>query len=357
MSYHNRVLAAVFVGLALSALFVASTLAAEPAAVTSAQTSESGGGKVHVSPDNFKRAETDFMFRKKVDEGYFGKIRHVREPVSIGNQIVVRMNRDTLYSFGVFDLTQPVTIVKPNSGKRFQSMVVINEDHFIKQVAYDPGEYVLTRDKIGTRYVQVAFRTLVDPANLEDVKAVHAIQDKIITKQSSPGTFETPDWDEASRETVGKGLKLMGSTLTDSKRMFGDIGDVDPVRHLIGTAGGFGGNPERDAIYLNVFPEKNDGKTPYVLKVTDVPVDGFWSVSVYNAEGYFEKNEANTYSFNNVTAKKDADGGITNHFGGDPKQSNYIAITKGWNYTVRLYRPRKEILDGNWTFPQARLAK
>jgi hypothetical protein len=306
-----------------------------------------------VTPDNFNRAETDFMFKRKVDDGYFGKIGHVREPVSIDNQLVIRMNRDTLYSFGVFDLTQPVTIVKPDTGKRFQSMVVINEDHYIKQVAYDPGDYVLTRDKIGTRYVQVAFRTLVDPANPEDVKAVHAIQDKIAVRQTSPGSFEIPDWDEASRKRVGDGLKAMGTTLRDSKRMFGDVGDVDPVRHLIGTAGGFGGNPESDAIYLNVFPAKNDGNTPYVLKVKDVPVDGFWSVSVYNADGFFEKNEANAYSFNNITAKPDRDGSITIHFGGDPKQPNYIPITKGWNYTARLYRPRKAILDGTWKFPEA----
>jgi hypothetical protein len=31
--------------------------------------------------------------------------------------------------------------------------------------------------------------------------------------------------------------------------------------------------------------------------------------------------------------------------------ANCIPITKGWNYIVRLYRPRKEILDGAWTFP------
>ncbi|MBI5363129.1 MAG: DUF1254 domain-containing protein [Planctomycetes bacterium] len=321
--------------------------------LSSTASAQTQGKPVPVNPDNFNRAETDFMFKKKVDDGYFGKIGHVREPVSINNQIVIRMNRDTLYSFGVFDLTQPVTIVKPETGKRFQSMLVINEDHYIKQVAYDPGEYVLSRDKIGTRYVQVAFRTLVNPADPQDVKAVHAIQDKIVARQTSIGRFEIPDWDEATRKRVGDGLKLMGSTLPDSKRMFGDVGDVDPVRHMIGTAAGFGGNPESDAIYLNVNPEKNDGSTPYVLKVKDVPVDGFWSVSVYDADGYFQKNEANAYSFNNLTAKRDADGGVIIHFGGDPKQSNFIPITKGWNYTTRLYRPRQEILDGSWKFPAA----
>lgn len=310
-----------------------------------------------VTPDNYRRAESDFNFKKKVDEGMFGKFGHVREPAPIDKQLVVRVNRDTLFSWGVFDLAEPVTIVKPDTGKRFQSMLVVNEDHYIKLVAYDPGEYVLTREKIGTRYVQVAFRTLVDPGNPEDVKAANAIQDQIVARQSSPGSFEIPDWDAASREKVGNGLKLMGSTLRDSKRMFGDVGDVDPVRHLIGTAAGFGGNPESDAVYVNAFPPKNDGETPYVLKVKEVPVDGFWSVSVYNAEGYFETNAANAYSFNNLTAKKDSDGGITIHFGGEPEQSNYIPITKGWNYTARLYRPRKEILEGTWKFPDAEPVK
>ena len=75
-------------------------------------------------------------------------------------------------------------------------------------------------------------------------------------------------------------------------------------------------------------------------------------MNLYNGDGYFEKNQYDAYSFNNVTAKKDPDGGITIHFGGDPKQSNYLPIRKGWNYTVRLYSPRQEIIDGTWKFPQ-----
>jgi len=310
-----------------------------------------------VTPDNFRRAESDFNFKKKVDEGMFGKFGHVRTPAPIDKQLVVRVNRDTLFSWAVFDLMQPVTIVKPDTGKRFQSMLVVNEDHYVKLIAYEPGEYLLTREKIGTRYVQVAIRTLVDPGNAEDVKAANELQDKIVARQAAPGRFEIPDWDAASLKKVRDGLLLMGSTLPDSKRMFGDVADVDPVRHLIGTAAGFGGNPESDAVYVNAFPAKNDGVTAYVLKVKDVPVDGFWSVSVYNAAGFFEKNAANAYSFNNFTAKKDSDGGVTIHFGGDPKLSNYLPIVKGWNYTARLYRPRKEILDGSWKFPEAQLAK
>jgi len=50
--------------------------------------------------------------------------------------------------------------------------------------------------------------------------------------------------------------------------------EVDPIRHLIGTAAGWGGNPDKDATYLNVTPARNDGVTTYKLGVKDVPVDG-----------------------------------------------------------------------------------
>jgi hypothetical protein len=132
---------------------------------------------------------------------------------------------------------------------------------------------------------------------------------------------------------------------------------VPTNENLIGIAGAFDGNPGREAIYLNLSPENNDGKTPYVVSMKDVPVDALWSVNLYNADGYFEKNDSNAYSFNNITAKKDGDGGVTIHFGGDPKQSNYLPILKGWNYTVRLYLPRKEVLKGSWKFPEKRPVK
>jgi hypothetical protein len=144
---------------------------------------------------------------------------------------------------------------------------------------------------------------------------------------------------------------VLASTMTDASKCFGTKEEVDPIAHLIGAAYGWGGNPAKDATYLNVVPAKNDGKTPYVLTVKDVPVDGFWSISLYNAKGYFQKNEYNAYSINNITGIKNKDGSITIHFGGDPKQSNYLPIMDGWNYIVRLYRPRQEILDGKWKFP------
>ncbi len=126
------------------------------------------------------------------------------------------------------------------------------------------------------------------------------------------------------------------------------------MRHLIGTAAGWGGNPDKDASYLSVTPGKNDGTTVYKLTVGEVPVDAFWSISVYDAKGYFEKNPYDAYTLNNITAKKSADGSVAVQFGGcDGKIPNCLPVMKGWNYTVRLYRPRPEILNGKWKFPEA----
>ena len=53
-----------------------------------------------------------------IELGGFGKFFNIRTPTPVDKQKVIRMNRDTLYSFGVFDLTNPVTIVKPESDGR-----------------------------------------------------------------------------------------------------------------------------------------------------------------------------------------------------------------------------------------------
>lgn len=307
-----------------------------------------------VTVDNFIRAETDMYVASLAKQGGLGKLLHRREPASIDQQTVIRLNRDTFYTSGVFDLDAgPVTITLPDPGRRFMSMQVINEDHYVPAVFYGGGAHTLTREGVGTRYVVTAIRTLVDPASPEDIKQVHALQDAIKVSQKGPGKLELPNWDPVSQKKVRDALLVLAATLPDFKKAFGTRDEVDPVRRLVGTAAAWGGNPDKDATYLNITPTRNDGKTVYRLAAKDVPVDGFWSVSVYNAEGYYEKNAANAYTLNNLTARKSGDGSVAIQFGGcDGKVANCLPIVAGWNYTVRLYRPRAEVLSGTWSFPQ-----
>jgi hypothetical protein len=316
-----------------------------------------GSKPMPVTVDNFARAESDLYIASLIrDSGGIGKFNHRREPADIDKQTVIRLNRDTLYSSAAFDLDAgPVTITLPDPGKRFMSMQIINEDHYAPLVVYGKGSHTLTKENVGTRYVVAAVRTLVDPTDPKDVKQVHALQDAIKVSQAAPGKFEAPNWDQASQKKVRDALLVLATTSDGFTKSFGKKADVDPIRHLIGTAAGWGGNPDKDAIYLGVNPEKNDGTTIYKVTVKEVPVDAFWSISVYNAQGYFEKNALDSYTINSITGKKSPDGSVAIQFGGcDGKIANCIPIVKGWNYTVRLYRPRAEISNGKWKFPEAK---
>jgi hypothetical protein len=312
---------------------------------------------VRVTADNYVRAESDFQMKGYIDSyKCFGKFHHNRKPYDVENQITIRGNRDTLYSFGVWDLTSPVTITLPDTKGRYQSLMIVSQDHSITAV-YGPKKVTLTQEAVGTRYALLTVRTFADPNDEEDMKKAFQLQEAVRVEQADLGKFEVPDWKKEEVEEMRNTINVVASTVTDSSKMFGKKEELDPVYWLLGAALGWGGLPADAATYVNVLPDKNDGKTPYTLTVKDVPVDAFWSVTLYDDKGLMPLNEYNAYSFNNVTAKKDNDGSITIHFGGDPEQPNFLPIVPGWNYIARLYRPRKEILDATWEFPDHEVVK
>lgn len=309
-----------------------------------------------VTVDSFIRAETDGYFATPVRQaGGVGAFFHYREPMPIDHQTVVRANRDTLYSAALIDLDAgPATVTIPEAGDRFISVMVIDQDHYVPAVFYAAGEHVIDAGLVPTRYAMLGVRILVDPADPADIAAVHALQDGLRISPEGAGAFEPPDWDDVSRTVVRDALIVLSNTLSDTSGMFGPRGTVDPIRHLIGTASAWGGNPEKDATYFPVTPEHNDGTMVYRLTVGDVPVDGFWSIAVYNAQGYFEPNERDVYSVNSITAAREDDGTVVIQFGGEADDAaNVLPISPGWNYWVRLYRPQNAILTGGWTFPHA----
>lgn len=313
--------------------------------------------EVPVTIDNFVRAATNIELAKYVSlAGGVNRFFHFRQPTPIDNQPTIRMNRDTLYSATVVDISEGAVLTLPEVGERYMSAMVVNQDHYINKVFHGGGIYTLDMSIFETPYVIVFLRVLVDAADPKDVEAVNAIQDQMTIEAGSSKPFILPDYDEESFEGLLRAVIEIGRYAPDSFRVFGTKHEVEPVRHFLGTAVGWGGLPEKEAFYLNVEPGLPVAS--YKVEVpADVPVEAFWSISLYNAKGFFELNNRNAYNINSVTGTRNDDGSMTVHLGGcEDGRLNCVPIMPGWNYTVRLYRPRQQILDGSWTFPKAQPA-
>jgi hypothetical protein len=312
---------------------------------------------VTVNVDNYARAETDMQIGRMLKmAGGVNKLIHNREPTPLDKQLVIRMNRDTLYSFAIVDISRGATLTMPDAGERYMSVMVVNNDGYINKVYHGGGTYDLTIEEFDTPYVVLAVRTLVNASDNADVKAANALQDKMKIEATSAKPFAMPNYDMESYKATYNPLLELSKGIPDTRKTFGKKEDVDPVRFLLGSAFGWGGLPIEEAYYLNVQPNLPVGE--YQVKVKDVPVDAFWSISVYNKDGYFQENDLNAYSVNNISGKPNNDGSFTVHFGGcEDKRVNCLPLTEGWNYAVRLYQPREEILDGEWTFPRPQPVK
>ena len=154
---------------------------------------------VKVTAFNYVRAESDMQMKGYIESfDNFGKFHHSRQPYDVDNQVTVRGNRDTFYSFGVFDLRSPVTITLPETGGRYQSLMIVSQDHSIWSF-YGPRTGTLTEEKVGTRYVILTIRTFADPNDEQDMQEAFRLQDAVVVEQADIGTFEVPDW---SKEEV-----------------------------------------------------------------------------------------------------------------------------------------------------------
>jgi hypothetical protein len=337
-----------------TALFV-TNLTAGQLADDNLDVSAATGGKP-VSLDNFVRAATDIEFDKYLTlAGGLNRFYHFREPTPVDNQPTIRMNRDTLYSAAVVDISEGAILTLPDAGERYLSAMIVNQDHYINEVFHDGGTFALNIETFDTPYVTVFVRVLVDAADPDDVAAVTGLQDRMTVQAASAKPFVVPNYDVDNYEGLVRAALAFAPYIPDARSMFGAREKVDPVRHLLGTAGGWGGLPEQEAVYLGIEPRLPVGE--YMIEVPpEVPVGAFWSVSLYNANGFFEPNPQDAYVINSVMGERNKDGSMTIHFGGcDDARVNCLPIMEEWNYTVRLYQPGAEILDGSWSFPEVKL--
>jgi hypothetical protein len=139
--------------------------------------------EVPVNILNFVTAQTTMQFDTYQDKtGGVNKILNIREPAQIADQVTIRLNRDTLYSFMVIDISEGATVTLPDANGRYMSMMVVNEQ----------------------------------------------------AKSAKP--FTMANYDMASYKSTLNSLLELGSNVPNSKGWFGSKADTTPIAHLIGAA-------------------------------------------------------------------------------------------------------------------------
>jgi hypothetical protein len=128
---------------------------------------------------------------------------------------------------------------------------------------------------------------------------------------------------------------------------------------------GLGANLPDDALYPRATTDSQgqplNGKNSYTLRFLKgemPPVNAFWSITAYNSRQFFEPNPINRYAIGDRDKLNfDPDGSLTIHFSHaapDPdKPQNWLPVpADSFNLVMRLYWPRKEVIDGTWKMPR-----
>lgn len=296
---------------------------------------------VPVMLENYKTAESDLAFSNVTK--FVGTNQWLHSPadaLDLNRQTVVRMNRDTIYSGAVVNASEGASITLPEPDGRYMSAMVVQNDHYIDQVFKSPGEHVIDSE---TDFVLVAVRIRSNPEDPQDAEKIRALQQKlrISAKASDPHVMPNYDMEQllALRDELAAEAAKKGSL----NNMSGARGTVDERMHLLGTAAGWGLLPDSNARYLSYGQEDGQGCFRATYSVPPFNEPGFFSITMYDADGWLFSDHAILNEFN---IEFNDDGTFDAYFGecGDNTKNN-LPIVDGWNFLMRIFEPRLNELD------------
>jgi hypothetical protein len=195
----------------------------------------------------------------------------------------------------------------------------------------------------------------IEPGKSFDVAQVAAGVRKAL--EAAPSTAQRlMEWKMATLARVANNWSMNTDTM-------GVYGNYYLKRAIVANAG-LGANLPEDAVYpLNLGDQNGrplDGANKYALhfdRNTLPPVDAFWSVTLYDPEGYQVANPLDRFAVSSwMPFTYGADGALTLYLQsetpGKDKEANWLPTPKGpYNLTMRLYAPKPEVLTGKWNPP------
>jgi hypothetical protein len=326
---------------------MAATLIAAAATISTV-----AGAAETVTPANY--VEPDITFTDIVREVGSNRFRHDRSLIPLDKQPAVTMNRDTIYSFGIFFAPPGTTITLPKSkDDRYQSAMILQTDHYIDQVFYGPGTFEIRSQ---TEFSGIAIRTQVDAADPEDVRYVNTLQDQIVVtppKGTEIKAYRPREWDGPSLESLRARYRKEARTLPNLNDTSGAHGTIDPHKQRLGVSVALGLLPPQHAVYIyRDYGLKGGECYRATYARPDFSDRGFFSFTMYGADKYIHSERS---TLNDRVIKYDPDGTFTLHYGplsACGEVANRLDTPgDNWYLGVRVYRPAESIIRGEYAMP------
>jgi hypothetical protein len=296
---------------------------------------------IPVDLSNYKIVESDIAFSNITKLVGMNTFFHF--PVGefdLKNQTVVRMNQDTTYSAAIVNVSEGASITLPDSNGRYMSVMVVQNDHYVDQVFTSPGKHVIKSD---TDFVMVAIRTRINSNDPNDIAEVLALQKASVISANATTPHVLPDYDMKQVIAIRDKLAAEAAKLGSLNNMQGARGTVDEHMHMLGAAAGWGLLPDANARYLSYGQQDGKGCFKVNYKAPPFSDGGFFSITMYDADGWIFDERA---ILNEYNIEFNDDHAFDVNFGecGESAKNN-LPIVDGWNFLMRVYQPQLDKLD------------
>ena len=314
-------------------------------------------GGMTATPENYPTLETSRQLLIVQGRAAVNQIAHNRKLTPTDDQPVVRMNRDTFYSFAVVDVSAGASITIPSVPEgKYVSVQPVTMDHRIQPMSYGSGTF-----ELATHYGTHMYLVIRLDSTLSEAEA-NAIQDGMVINAASAQPFSAEPVNKESFDAVEL---LLRQKLPDLVKTYGpdmvngmftaptddSRGLYDFDKYTVGAAVGWGGAQLADNLYESSpnFPAQGC----YSATFEDPGNGAFWSFTVYDENGFMFDDVAHMSS---DIATANEDGTYTVSMGCGADALNNLPITNDtgvFNFIVRHYIPSERVkFDGYRLMPQ-----
>jgi hypothetical protein len=314
-------------------------------------------GGMTATPENYPTLETSRQLLIAQGRAAVNQIAHNRKLTPTDDQPVVRMNRDTFYSFAVVDVSAGASITIPSVPEgKYVSVQPVTMDHRIQPMSYGSGTF-----ELATHYGTHMYLVIRLDSTLSEAEA-NAIQDGMVINAASAQPFSAEPVNKESFDAVEL---LLRQKLPDLVKTYGpdmvngmftaptddSRGLYDFDKYTVGAAVGWGGAQLADNLYESSpnFPAQGC----YSATFEDPGNGAFWSFTVYDENGFMFDDVAHMSS---DIATANEDGTYTVSMGCGADALNNLPITNDtgvFNFIVRHYIPSERVkFDGYRLMPQ-----